>query len=179
MAGELQASFQTGRTVYFLVRDRNALIYSAQFNGFSGYISAQYSGYVIPGQEQGASAYYVGNFPSVPAGTYNCVARQQIGAGPLESDPTTDAGSLNWNGSNVYPLSDIAVSGIVLAPTVMLARSWMVQNYPIYLRSSADHVSPLLSGFVSGQISKDGGLFTTLQSGAITPVQGGPGVYNL
>ena len=45
----------------------------------------------------------------------------------------------------------------------------------MYLKSSADHVSPFLSGQCSGQISKDGGAFVPMQSGIFTEI--GQGFY--
>jgi hypothetical protein len=56
-----------------------------------------------------------------------------------------------------------------------MARSEMVLNYPIYLVSAADHITPMTSGIVSGQIARDGGAFTTLQSGAF--LEKGLGTY--
>lgn len=176
MAGELQASFRPGASGYFLVRNTNSLIYSVQFGGFSGYSSSLYSGYAIPATQQGNGPYFIGNFPSVGPGTYNCVFIQQLGNGPQETDPTVDVGSLDWNGSSVYPLSNIAVSGTY--QTIQLRRGHQVLNYPVYLRSAADHVTPFVSGTVSGQVSKDGGAAVVLQSGSFTAVTGFPGLYN-
>jgi hypothetical protein len=177
MAGEIQFSFVTSKVTYALVRNTNALIYSPAFGGFSGYSSPLYSGYAIPCTEQGASAYYVGNFPSVSPGVYNVVSKQAVTGVPLESDPTTDEGEIEWGGSGVVPLVNIAASGI--PETIQLRRSWMVRNYPVYLRSSADNVNPFVSGSVSGMVSQDGGNAVSLQSGSFTPVIGIPGLYNL
>lgn len=177
MAGELQASFRTGVTCYFLVRDRNGNIWNAPTSTFVTYVTGSYSGFPITATEQGtASAYYTGNFPSAAApGAYNAVLKQQLGANPAETDTTVDAGSVDWNGTNVAQLADIAVSGVI--DPIILPRNWMVKNYPLYLKQSSDHITPLTSGVVSGQISKDGGAFGVLQSGAFTEV--GLGVYNL
>lgn len=176
MAGEIQGSFAHAQTVYALVRDRNGNIWSTLTNSFGAYVANSYSGYPISTVEQGSSAYYVGNFPAAaPPGVYNVVLKNQLGANPAESDPTTDAGSIDWNGLNVAQLSDLAQSGVI-NPT-MLPRGWMVKNFYIYLKSAADHVTPFTSGIVSGQISHDGGLFGPLQSGAFSEV--GHGMYAL
>ena len=53
----------------------------------------------------------------------------------------------------------------------------MIQNFPIYLVSATDHVTPFVSGVISGQISRDGGAFGALQSGAFTEI--GLGTYKL
>lgn len=149
-------------------------------NTFVAYATANYSGYVITCSEQGtASAYYTGTVPAaVPAGIYSIVMKQQLSANPAETDTTVVVGDLNWNGSNVAPLSDTATSGQlgVLSP-IRLARGTMVKNYPIYLKSASDHVTPLTSGTVSGQISRDGAAFGPLQSGTFTEI--GLGWYSL
>lgn len=178
MSSELQASYLTQKSCYFLVRlASNGQIWNSATGMLEVYNSTNYSGYTISASEQGTeSAYYVGNQPpSSPAGTYNAVMKQQLGAFPAESDPTVDAGSLDWAGSGLYNVSDIAVSGTI--SPVQLQRNTMIPNYPIYLRSSADHITPFTSGTVSGQISKDGGSFSSLQSGAFTEV--GMGFYSL
>lgn len=177
MADELQGSYVHGATVYALVRSRNAQIWNTVTSALENYATASYSGYVISATEQGAaSAYYVANMPSAAApGTYNALFKAQQGTNPAETDPTVDVGSIDWNGSNVAQLSDIMISGVALP--IKLERGVMVQNYPIYLRSSVDHITPYVSGTISGQISKDGGAFAVLQSGAFTEI--GFGFYSL
>jgi len=177
MANELQGSFADNKQCYFLIRDRNAQIWSTVTNSLTSYLSANYSGYAITATEQGTSAFYVGNFPSTAGpGDYGVIMKQQLGADPAETDPTVDVGTVPWNGINVAQLADIQVSGVALSP-IMLPRGWMVQNFPVYFRSSADHVTPMTSGVVSGQISRDGGAFGPLQSGAFTET--GLGFYSL
>ncbi len=175
MAGELQGTYITGKTCYFLVRDKNANAANNATNTLEAYNSAHYSGYVVNGSEQGSSAYFVGNMPSwLPAGLYNVVMKQETGAGPVEGDPATDVGSVDWNGINVAQLVDISVSGF---QNILLTRSWMVKNYHFDLRSSLDHISPLTSGTVSGQILRDNGAWGPLQSGAY--IEAGFGTYAL
>lgn len=182
MSSEIQASYAAGRTVYAQIRNRVGLIWSTSggVGGFEGYLSANVADYAISmGQQGSASAYYVGNWPTaMPAGVYNVVAKEQITASPLESDPTFAQGTEQWNGSALFPLSDLATSGQlgILAP-LRLARGTMVRNFPFPMVSSADHVTPLTSGVISGQISRDGAAFTALQSGAFTEI--GQGFYSL
>lgn len=178
MANEIQGSFMTGHTVYALVRSATSTIANTATSALESYQTAHYSGYVISATEQGAaSAYYTASMPTwLPAGTYNALFKQQLGSNPVESDPTVDVGSIDWNGSSVAALSSIATSGIASVP-VQLQRGVMISNYEFYLRSSTDHVTPLTSGLCSGQISKDGGAFTALASGIITEV--GNGFYSV
>jgi hypothetical protein len=178
MANELQASFKPAVSGYFLVRNRNALIYSSQFTGLSGYNPSLYSGYPIYSVQQGGGPFYTANFPSsLSPGTYSVCFLQMLATFPQESDPVVDVGNYDWNGTNTAQLSDIGVSGTY--QTIQLRRSHQVLNYPVYLRSAADHVTPFISGTVSGQVSKDGGAAVILQSGAFTAVIGFPGLYNL
>jgi hypothetical protein len=180
MAGEILFSYIPSRTCYAFVFNSIGQIWNTNTTAFESYNTANIANYAISTVGQGsASTFYEGTFPSlIPAGVYPTVAKQQIGGSVAESDPTIATGDIQWNGSVVLPLSNLATSGQVgsIAP-IRIARSWMVQNFPIYLKMSADHVTPLTSGILSGQISRDGGAFTNLQSGKFSEV--GLGFYAL
>jgi hypothetical protein len=180
MAGEIAFDFQAGATCYVNIRNRTSgyIWNGASFEAYSQ-LSGNIFSYAVAVAEQGVSAHYVGNFPAaIPAGVYDVTARQKVQSPYLETDRVVAAGEVQWNGTVVPPLSDLATSGQVgqLGP-LRLARGVMVQNFPVYLKSSADHITPFTSGVVSGQIARDGGAFGALQSGAITEV--GLGWYNL
>lgn len=178
MAGELQVSYRTAKTVYVLVRNTAGQVYNG--SAFVTYATADYVGYAISLAEQGtASAYYVGDFPAVAAGRYNVIAKERVGSSPDETDPTIGAETFDWNATAAYsPPTQTASSGQVsnIGP-IRLARGTMIQNFPVYLRSATDHVTPFTSGVLSGQIARDGGSFDVLQSGAFTEV--GQGFFNL
>lgn len=178
MANEIQFSFLHGAVAYCLIRNNVGQIWNSPTGSFQGYLSQNYSGYVVSALEQGvASSYYTASMPTgVPAGSYNVVAKEQLGGTPAETDPTVDAGSIDWTGSTVAQLSDISTSGIITTP-VQIQRGVMIQNYEFYLRNSSDHATPFTSGICSGQISKDGGAFGALQSGNFTEV--GLGFYSV
>ena len=181
MAGEIAVDFQAGKAVYCQIRNRTS---GFVWNGsaFESYSSASGNifSYAIDLTEQGsASAHYVGNMPTaIAAGVYDVTAKQKVQTPYREADPTVANGEINWNGTIAVPLSNLSTSGQVgqIGP-VRLARGVMVQNFPIYLKSSIDHVTPLVSGVVSGQIARDGGSFGALQSGAFT--EKGLGFYSL
>ncbi len=182
MSGEVKVGgFGTGQTNYFRILGSGNSIWSTSggTGGFELYNAADWADYANSLTEQGSSNVYVGNFPlAVPPGVFDVIAHRQIGGTPAQSDIRVGEGEVNWQGTKRVPLSDLATSGQVgqIGP-IRLARSDMVRNFPIYLRSSADHVTPLTSGVVSGQISRDGAAFGPLQSGAFTEV--GQGTYSL
>lgn len=181
MAGELQLSFAPGKTVYTVIRDRNANVWNNASGTFNAYATAALANCTISLTEQGsASAFYVGTFPpTIPPGVYGIVGKSQVGGTVSEGDPTIAAGDQQWNGTALLPLSDLATSGQVgqIAP-LRLARGVQVLNYKFYLRSAADHSTPFTSGICSGQILRDAGVsFTALQSGAFT--EEGNGFFRL
>ncbi len=182
MANEIQFSAANGMTAYFLVFSRTGTIWntSGGTGAFENYATANFGSYSVSAVEQGSASHlYQGTFPAaIPAGTYGINARQQVAGSPAETDPTIAAGNFEWNGSFTAPLSDTATSGqIGLLQPVKLARNYQILSLPIYLKSSADHITPFTSGVVSGQIARDAGAFGPLQSGAFT--EKGMGWYSL
>lgn len=175
MANEIEFSFTTGVTCYYLIRNSVGQIYNG--STFETYATASYSTYNNTLTEQGtASGYYAGTFPTIAAGTYNIVGKQRITGSVAESDPTVATGTFQWGGTAVSNTSDAVTSGqLGTYLPLRISRGTMVQNFPVYFRSSLDHVTPLVSGIVSGQISRDGGAFGALQSGAF--IETGLGFY--
>lgn len=175
MAAEIQAPGPgTGRTLYSVIRNRIGQIWntSGGTGAFESYNNTFYTDYAISLSEQGGNNYYVGTFPpAITPGLYNISAHQQLGGSPAQTDPRVATGTEQWNGSVLLPLSDLATSGQLgqIAP-IRLARGVAVSGFPFKLVSSADHVTNFVSGVVSGQISRDGGSFGALQSGAFTEI---------
>lgn len=182
MAGELQFSYKASITAYVLIRSPGSggMIWRGSMSGFDAYTTGNYSGYPLSATQQGtASAYYTADFPSpIPAGVYEITAKQQLGGTPAESDPTVAVGEYQWNGSRTLGLSDMATSGQIarFLPT-RITKGHMIQHLPLYFKSSADHISPLTSGIVSGQIARNSGAYGALQSGAF--FERGQGSYFL
>ena len=171
MASELGVAFVHAGQGYFQLRDRNNAIYNSVTGTFVNYTTGSYSGFAIASSEQGtASAFFVANMPAgIPAGTYSVYFKSQPGANPSETDPTISFYQMEWNGIAAAPRSDNSTSGQLSSfMPLRLARRQQVLNYPIYLRSAANSINGFTSGIVSGQIAKDGGTFTALQSGAFT-----------
>lgn len=172
MANELQISYTTAKTVYALIRNSAGQIWNG--SAFESYTTLNYTNYDIAATEQGtASAFYVASFPTLitTPGNYSIVFKSQTGGTPAETDPTIGAGNFEWNGSAAFNLGDLATSGqIAQVSPIKIYRGQMLLNFPFKLVSSADHVTPFVSGVVSGQISRDGGNFGALQSGNVSEI---------
>jgi hypothetical protein len=180
MAGELQVSYQTGRVVYFIVRDKNGQVWDNTGSAFEAYATARYARYVLQAVEQGtASAFYAATFPAaIAAGAYSVVAKATDGSieNGEEADPTIATGDFQWDGSAPLATAGLVSSGgFGVFANGQLQRQRMVHKYPVaFCNSGGD---PFTSGVCSGQISRDGGAFGPLQSGAFTEV--GNGFYEL
>lgn len=104
MAGELQFAYGTsGRTVYAVVRTTTGTVWNG--TAFAAFNAANWSTYAVSMTEQGASGYYVGNFPAVSAGLYFVEVRDRAGGSPAVSDPVAGSGEVEWDGAAVVPLS--------------------------------------------------------------------------
>ena len=178
MANEIQISYVPAKTVYAVIRNSVGQVWNSAT--FEAYNSSNYANYVVQMTEQGtASGFYCGTFPpAISAGIYGVAIHNQSGGSPVETDAPIGGGDLQWNGTIVIPLSNLATSGQVASNgPVKIYRGEQVLNFPFYLKSSADHITPFVSGICSGQISRDGGAFTALQSGGFTEI--GLGFYRV
>lgn len=180
MAGEIKCTGPgAGSVVYATIHGSGNSVWSTVGNAFEAFTSGNFANYDVSLAEQGVSNFFVGDMPStVPAGVYDVVARRQATGTPLQTDQPVAGGQVEWNGTKSVPLSDLGTSGQLarmLPPR--LTRGEMILNFPISLVSDADNKSPFTSGTVSGQIRKDGGAWTALQSGAFT--ERGLGSYDL
>jgi hypothetical protein len=172
MANEILFSFRPGGTTYFLVFNRVGQVWRTDTNVFENYFSPNYANYAVSATQQGGSQFYEGNFPTqIGSGDYSVAAKQQLGGGAVESDPVIANGNYSWNGSAQQQLADIPASGLLntLIP-MRVGRGTMVKPFVFKMVSAADHVSAFVSGTISGQISKDGGAFAALQSGAFSEI---------
>jgi len=187
MSNEILLSYINGQTTYALVFNAaSGTIWntSGSIGAFEAYATANYGVYAISLTALGISSpFFEGNFPSaIPPGLYSIVGKVQVGGSPAETDSTIGSQDFQWNGSNPIPLSALASSGqIAQIGPIKAARGVAIFNFPIKLVSSTDHVTPFVSGIVSGQILRDNGSFSSLQSGTLTAgyVEKGFGWYNV
>lgn len=182
MAGEISCDAATGITIYANIRNRTSgFIFNVSSGQFETYSTASgnQNAYQITLSEQGTGGHYLGNVPStLGPGTFDITAKRRINAWFAETDQLVANGQLEWNTSVAVPLSDLSTSGQLanLSP-LRLARGTMIQNFPLFFRSSSDHLTGMTSGVVSGQIARDNGSFGVLQSGSFTET--GLGWFNL
>lgn len=109
MSSELQQDYLSGKVVYYLLRNSSAQIWNGVT--FENYTTANFANYPITSTEQGAaSGYYVGNMPSISAGVYSVIAKQQVGGSPAESDITIGTGTIIWDGSSIQTISSIVAA---------------------------------------------------------------------
>lgn len=169
-----------GRQTYFTIHSRTGTVWSTSggTGAYETFVSGNWASYAISAVEQGVSNFYAGSIPAaVPAGVLSIDAREQVTGAALQTDPGVAGGDLQWNGTATLPLSDLATSGQLAGfMPIRLTKGHAYSGFPIYLKSSADHVTPLVSGICSGQVSKNGVAgYTALQSGVF--VELGLGAY--
>lgn len=178
MAGELfAATGRVGRTCYFLIRDRTSQFWNG--SSFETYAAANYATYDIAATEVGTNrGFYKGTFPSdIAAGVYDILMCEQQGGSPAETDPiVAQQDGYQWNGTVTMPLSDLTTSGqLSTALPIQMTRGVMKSHFHVHLVSQSDHITPFISGVLSGQILRDNGSYGPLQSGAFT--EKGNGTY--
>lgn len=167
MAGELQASFQAGKTCYFLIRNRLAQIWNTAASAFETYATANYADYDIAAAEQGAaSGYYVGTMPATAAGVYYLVAKEQVGGSPAESDITVGTGAIQWDGSAALPLSGVPITTMAAnIASVLLKRDVDLDEGAAAVHSLLSAILKLVSKF-DVQVGSDA---VTYRTDGVTP----------
>lgn len=150
---------------------------------YENFVSGNWDSYDISLVERGLTGIYQGDVPAaVPAGVLAAVAHDQAGGSPAQTDPVAATGDVQWGGTLVLPLSDLATSGQLGRHLPLpVAYGVALSGFMIHLVGAADHVTPLTSGVVSGQVSRNGGAFGALQSGLAVGayVEVGLGWYRL
>lgn len=123
MAGELQAPYLTGRTVYAVVRNAVGEAWNTDSEAFEAYQTANYADYAIALTEQGtAGQVYAGDMPAAAAGVYGVTVHDQAGGSPAEGDLVVGAGSVEWDGTVVASVaSRLAAEDYVPATTAAIA----------------------------------------------------------
>lgn len=128
MAGEVQCTHTTARTLYALIRNSIGQVWDTVDVAFETYATAQLENYDVALSEQGtASGYYTGTFPTdiTTAGVYSVVVYDRAGGSPAETDTLVATGDLHWTGSVVAEYANVERWNGTLVPTEHTA------GYPI------------------------------------------------
>lgn len=168
MAGELQlAHGTTGRTLYAVVRDTAGLVWNVTESAFETYSAPGWASYATVLTEQGASGYYVGDMPAVPAGAYPVEVRSRAGADPAVTDTPVGEGTVEWSGSAIVPLatrsSQASVAALPSAAAILAAIEGAVVDGAL-TRLQAER---LVLAALAGNTSPDG--TTYYAPGTTTP----------
>lgn len=203
MAGDVQVAYPTsGVHLFFIIVPANSggMAWQALTNvnvhpgSFENVASGAFFGtYGLPTTDSGGMSgyglYYAMEFPQgIPPGVYNIAVYDRTingisGTTKMYSVVAQAWGQIHWGGGgsgsrHVIGQSWILTSGMFAnSLPVQISRSRMIENFPIYMRGNTDGITPFTSGIISGQIARDGGLFSPLQSGLIT--EKGNGFYNV
>ena len=97
-------TFDTGQTLYTLIRDSGVQIWNGTGLAFEAYTANNYvSGYAtLTGTEQGSCGYYFVVTPSFDNGWYQFDWRMVTGAIPDEGDPSISLESSYWDGTRWF-----------------------------------------------------------------------------
>lgn len=98
MAGIIDVAGQTGRTIYFVIRNSSGQVWNG--SAFEAFNPSNWATYDVAATEQGTSGYYSATFPGgIMAGKYSIVAHRQVGGSPATTDPVFGVGIYYWTGS--------------------------------------------------------------------------------
>lgn len=173
----------TGKTCYVLIRSPNASEDIWNGSAFETYNNSNYATYVISAVEQGLSGFYVYNVPSLPAGTYDVVAMDQLGGSPSQSDLPAAGGTIDWTGTAtsstaaaiVASIGATAIAQIQAALLAVVNVSTLTEGYRAF--QSPGSLAQLLYELI-GHMGNTGIVGTTK---TITPLNqiGAAKTYNL
>ena len=111
MANEIRGVAPTGLTLYARIINSSG----NWWNGttFEAYSAGNYATYDVALTEQGASGFYVADFPVLitTAGTYEIVSYIQSGATPAQGDAVANTQRIDWTGSSVEASTAWAITG--------------------------------------------------------------------
>ena len=109
MANEIQATYDSGDTLYALIFNDAGQVWDAVGSNWENYDSAQQGNYDIALSETATnSGQYRGIFPAaISAGAYSVVLFLQAGGSPASTDERIgDTGVMHWDGSAEISIAD-------------------------------------------------------------------------
>ncbi len=111
MANEIQATYDSGSTLYALVFNAAGQVWQLTTNTFVAYVAANINNYdIVMPEIATASGQYRGTFDAdIAAGVYSVVLFEQAGGSPVVADDEQigDTAKMIWDGSAEIDLDDI------------------------------------------------------------------------
>lgn len=98
MAGELQATYATGSTLYAILRNGAGAVYNGSTFDATP-TTGEWTTYDIAMTEDASTGLYRGTMPAVAAGAYAFDVRLQAGGSPAATDRVVGQGAILWNGA--------------------------------------------------------------------------------
>lgn len=98
MAGEFQASYTTGSTLYAILRNAAGEVYNGSVFDATP-TTGEWASYDIALTEDASTGLYRGTMPAVAAGAYTFEVRLQAGGSPAATDRVVGQGALMWSGT--------------------------------------------------------------------------------
>jgi hypothetical protein len=100
MANEIKTNYQSGGTLYVLLRNSVGKVYSVSDETFVTYDNDDLSDYAIVLTDAGGDLYQT-SFPTAitTPGTYYAIAYLRSGASPMDTDALVSGGEIVWDGS--------------------------------------------------------------------------------
>lgn len=136
MAGELQARYTTGSTVYCVILDATGQAIVVAGPTPEPFNASHWSTYARHATEQGTSGIFYATMPVVAAGTYSIVWY-------TGSDTITDTfvgwGTIEWSGTATVPLSSRGTS--TLTQTQVTGGAYALNNASFAFNSAMDFTS--------------------------------------
>jgi hypothetical protein len=101
MAGELQAQYTTGKTLYAVILSPSGQAWYTVTPAFENINAAHWTSYAITMTEATGTGLYLGTFPTgiVTIGTYSILVYVQAGGSPADTDTLIAAGTVLWSGT--------------------------------------------------------------------------------
>lgn len=144
MSYDLETHATTGSTVYVIIRNSTAQVWSVHDTAFVTWADAHYSYYPVSMTEQGTSGFF---YASMPAGinTAGWLAVEfYIGAGS-EGDTFLTGGSLYWTGSSVGNLD--TGTALTSLTYVKILGNITVGTYDTFLQSRIYAISKAIESY--------------------------------
>ena len=110
MANEIQATYDSGESLYVLIFDAAGQVWDAVGANWENYAAAQQDNYdILLSEIATSSGQYRGTFSSaISAGVYSVVLFLQAGGSPAGTDERIgDTGIMHWDGSAEITISDL------------------------------------------------------------------------